>query len=245
MELKIKEVAKLTGVTVRTLHYYDEIGLLHPSHITDVGYRLYDDEALARLQQILFFKELEFPLSQIKEIMANPHFDTTDALLHHKALLIKKRDRLSNLIDLVNTTLEGEHEMNFDAFDMTEIEKCKEQYAEEAAKRWGDSDAYKESVAKTASYGKKEWNQVNELANEIMKAFADNMDKEPSDPVVQSLVKQWQNHITKNFYRCTNEILAGLGLMYVGDERFTKNIDTHKEGLAQFISDAIAVYCTE
>lgn len=241
--MKINEVAKLTGVTIRTLHYYDEIGLLKPSQITEAGYRLYDENALSMLQQILFFKELDFPLNEIKEIMDNPEFDITEALQYHKELLIKKRERINKLIKLVEKTLKGESNMSFKEFDMTEIENAKNKYAKEVKERWGKTDAYIESEKKTSGYNKDQWQEVNEESNALLKAFADNIDKTPDSKEVQELVKEWQKFITVRFYKCTNEILQGLGQMYIGDERFKKNIDKNGVGTAEFMSEAIAIYC--
>ncbi|WP_294346566.1 MerR family transcriptional regulator [uncultured Clostridium sp.] len=243
--MKINDVAKLTGITVRTLHYYDEIGLLKPSKITDAGYRIYDEKNLETLQQILLFREMNFPLSEIKEIISNPKFDRIDALEKHKNLLIKKRQRLDNLINLVNNTIKGENDMSFKEFDMTEIEATKKKYAKEVKERYGKTDAYKEYEVKTKNYDKDKWNDVNTEANEIFKTFADNKDKAPESEEVQELVKRWQSHITKNYYNCTKEILASLGLMYVNDERFKKNIDKCGEGTAEFMSKAIEVYCSK
>lgn len=243
MELKINEVAKLTGVTVRTLHYYDEIGLLNPSKITETGYRLYDENALALLQQILFFKELDFPLNEIKNIITNPEFDKAEALKRHRKLLIKKRQRIDKLITLVDNTIKGEDTMSFKEFDMTEIEDAKKKYEKEVKERWGNSDAYKESEKKTESYGKEQWKEIDEESKSIFKAFAENIDKAPDSGEVQKLVKKWQEFITKRFYKCTNEILQGLGLMYSQDERFKKNIDRYGEGTAELMSKAIEVYC--
>ena len=243
--MKINDVAKLTGITVRTLHYYDEIGLLKPSKITDAGYRIYDEKNLETLQQILLFREMNFPLSEIKEIISNPKFDRIDALEKHKNLLIKKRQRLDNLINLVNNTIKGENDMSFKEFDMTEIEATKKKYAKEVKERYGKTDAYKEYEVKTKNYDKDKWNDVNTEANEIFKTFADNKDKAPESEEVQELVKRWQSHITKNYYNCTKEILASLGLMYVNDERFKKNIDKCGEGPAEFMSKAIEVYCSK
>ncbi|WP_244834999.1 MerR family transcriptional regulator [Clostridium sp. BJN0001] len=242
--MKINEVAKLTGITVRTLHYYDEIGLLKPIKITESGYRLYNEDALSKLQQILFFKELEFSLNEIKDIVTNPSFDKTEALRNQKELLIKKRERIDNLIKLAESTLKGENNMSFKEFDMTEIEKTKNKYAKEVKERWGNSDAYKESEKKTKNYNKEKWQEINEEGKEILKAFAANIDKEAESEEVQRLVLKWQNYITERFYNCTNEILKGLGLMYIGDERFKKNIDKNGEGTAEFISKAIAIYCS-
>lgn len=243
--MKINEVAKLTGVTVRTLHYYDEIVLLPPSEITDTGYRLYDEAALETLQQILFFRELDFSLSEIKGIMANPAFDKVEVLSRHKKLLIKKRERLNGLIELVNKIIKGEKTLSFKEFDMTEIEKYKKEYAAEVKERWGETEAYSEAESKTQSYGKEQWQKINKEGADILKAFADNRDKAPDSVEIQALVKQWQDFITSRFYNCTNEILSCLGVMYVGDERFKENIDKNGTGTAEFISKAIEIYCTK
>lgn len=243
MELKINEVAKLTGVTVRTLHYYDEIDLLKPSKVTEAGYRLYDEKALDMLQQILFFRELNFPLNEIKDIVTSSEFDKVGALKKHKELLIKKRKRIDSLIKLVDKTIEGDGNMSFKEFDMTEIENAKQKYAKEVKERWGGSDAYIESEKKTKNYDKEQWQQINEESGKLLKKFTINMDKAPDSKEVQVIVKAWQDFITKNFYKCTNEILSGLGLMYSADERFKKNIDKNGEGTAEFMSKAIEIYC--
>lgn len=241
--MKINEVAKLTGVSVRTLHYYDEIGLLHPDEVTESGYRLYHTEALEKLQQILFFRELGFALKEIQKILNNPAFNRTEALENHKKLLLLKRGRLDDLIALVNRTLKGESEMSFKEFDMTEIEAAQVEYAKEAEERWGNTEAYKESAHRTKQYNKEDWARISAESERIYKGFAANMEKSPAAPEVQKLVADWQVHISKNFYPCSKEILSGLGKMYVADKRFTKNIDQYGEGLTQFISDAIAEYC--
>ncbi|AGF54376.1 DNA-binding transcriptional MerR regulator [Clostridium saccharoperbutylacetonicum] len=241
--MKINEVAKLTGITTRTLHYYDEIGLLKPSQITDAGYRLYDENNLSELQQILFFRELNFPLNEIKEIMTNSEYDKTEALKKHKELLLKKRERIDRLVTLVENTIKGDGEMSFKEFDMTEIESAKKKYAKEVKERFGNTEAYTESEEKTKNYGKEQWQEIDAESKKLLKAFADNMDKTPDSEDVQKLVKEWQNFITKSFYKCTNEILQGLGMMYVEDERFKKNIDSNGEGTAEFISKAIEIYC--
>lgn len=241
--MKIKEVAELTGVTVRTLHYYDQIGLLKPSTVTEAGYRLYDDSALSRLQQILFFRELDFELTDIKAILESPGYDAMDALRKQKKLLQERRDRLNGLILLAERTLKGEDNMDFKAFDNTDFEAAKQQYKEEVEQRWGDTDAYRESQKKTASYGKSDWETINRESGEIFKKFAARMEQNPADPAVQALVKEWQDFITARLYTCKKEILQGLGLMYTADERFTKNIDQYGEGLAAFIGEAIRIYC--
>lgn len=243
--MRISEVAKLTGITVRTLHYYDEIGLLKPSEITEAGYRLYSREDLEILQQILFFRELGFPLSQIKEIMNNPNYDKEEALKKQKELLIQQRQRIEGLIKLIEKRIEGDNNMSFKEFDMNEIEENKKKYAKEVKERWGTSKAYEESEKKTSSYNKEKWGDINQETSEIFKGFAELRNSDPGSEEVQELVRRWQKYITDNFYTCTNEILSGLGLMYVEDERFKENLDKNGEGTAKLMAEAIKIYCSK
>ena len=241
--MKISEVAKLSGVTVRTLHYYDEIGLLKPSDTTEAGYRVYSNKDLETLQQILFFRELDFPLNEIKEIMTNPNYNKNEALNKHKELLMENRKRIDGLIALINKTIKGDNIMSFKEFDNSKIEENKRKYSEEVKNRWGNTDAYKEYEKKTSSYDKNSWTTINEEMIEILKEFADNRNEDPNSHIVQSLVEKWRAYITSNFYNCTKEILSGLGLMYIGDERFKENIDKYGEGTAEFMAKAIEIYC--
>lgn len=243
--MKINEVAKLTGVTVRTLHYYDEIDLLKPSEITEAGYRLYNSSALETLQHILFFRELEFSLNDIKEIITNPHYDKANALTKHKELLLKKRNRIDDLINLVDNTLKGEHDMSFKQFDTTEFEATKKKYADEVKERWGNTAAYAESKEKTSNYDDGQWKILSGEGEAILQEFGENRDIPPESKDAQALVKKWQNYITANFYNCTKEILSCLGLMYIGDERFTQNIDRNGEGTAAFMAAAIEIFCAK
>lgn len=243
--MRISEVAKLTGITVRTLHYYDEIGLLKPSEITEAGYRLYSREDLEILQQILFFRELDFPLSQIKEIMNNPNYDKEEALKKQKELLIQQRQRIEGLIKLIEKRIEGDNNMSFKEFDMNEIEENKKKYAKEVKERWGTSKAYEESEKKTSSYNKEKWGDINQETSEIFKGFAELRNSDPGSEEVQELVRRWQKYITDNFYTYTNEILSGLGLMYVEDERFKENLDKNGEGTAKLMAEAIKIYCSK
>lgn len=215
----VRETARLSGVSVRTLHYYDSIGLLRPAGTTEAGYRLYGEEELKKLQQILFFRELGFPLADIRRILSDPGFDSRKALLEHRSLLTMERDRLDGLLRLVDKILKGEQSMSFQEFDSTAIEAARRKYAEEAKERWGNTEAWRESEKKTASYGPKDWTEIQSQMEEIFRAFAAEMKKPPEDPAVQAL--------------------AGLGGLYVSDERFRKNIDRYGEGLAEFISRAI------
>ena len=155
----VKGVSKLTKVSVRTLHYYDEIGLLKPAKISDSGYRLYDDGNLQTLQQILFFKELNFSLKEIKEIINNPNFDRTKALISHKELLNAKIERLNNLIHLIDDILEGEIDMSFKQFDNSEIQNMQKQYQSEAKEKYGNTKAFSEYKNKTEKYSKSDWQE--------------------------------------------------------------------------------------
>ena len=241
--MKINEAAKLAGVTVRTLQYYDKIGLLKPSTVTDAGYRLYSDADMGILQQILFFRELDFPLDEIKSIMSDPDYDQALALTRQKELLLKKRERIDGLIGLLDRTIKGEKNMSFKEFDASEIEAAKKKYANEVKERWGDTSAYEQYENKSASYGDKQWNMIEGQGGEILRRFGELRTADPAGAEAQAQVKAWQEHISANYYECTPQILAGLGLMYVGDERFTKYIDQFGEGTAAFMSKAIEMYC--
>ena len=245
---KINEVSKLTGVSIRMLHHYDNIGLLEPSKRTNSNYRMYNDDDIARLYQILLFIELEFPLQEIKQILDNKDFDREEALKVQRNLIFEKKKRLERILESIDDTIEnlGGKTMsknNFKAFDYDEVKKHQEKYKEETEKRYGNSDAYKETQEKTSKYSKNDWESIMEEAAVIYEELAKLIDKDPSDEKVQELVEKWRNHINTNFYNCTVEIFRGLALMYVGDERFTKNIDKYRDGLAQFMSDAMNIYC--
>ena len=227
MKMKIKEFAEFTGVSVRTLHYYDEIGLLVPAYVDGfTGYRYYDENSLLRMQEILFYRELDFSLKAIGEILSSPNYDKNKALKEQKHLLMLKKERLERLISAIDGAVKGENIMT--AFDNSEFEKHKA----EAKEKWGKTDAYKEHAERTKNYSKQF-------------ALCMRKDERPESTKAQNLVKMLQNHITQNYYLCTNEILAGLGQMYVADERFRNNIDKNADGTATFICEAIAVYCSK
>ena len=242
MNMQIKEFAALAGVSVRTLHYYDEIGLLKPADVDEAtGYRFYDESSLLRMQEILFYRELDFSLKRIVEILSAPTYDKTEALREQKQLLILKRERLERLISAIDKAEKGENVMK--AFDNSAFET----YKAEAQERWGSTNAYKEHAEKTKGYGKEKWNGLVAELDAIFGEFALCMKSgaEPCGEEAQHLVKRLQNHISANYYTCTVEILAGLGQMYVADERFRQNIDRHADGTAAFAGEAIACYCAE
>ena len=240
--MKISDVAKLTGVTVRTLHYYDEIGLLKPSEVTEAGYRVYNDTDLAVLQQILFFRELDFSLEEIRKIMQNPAYEKESALRKQKELLLQKRSRLDGLISLVDKTLKGEQDMSFRQFDTTEIEEAKKQYAAEAKQRWGTTAAYAEYEKRAERYSDAQQKMLEGEGETILSEFGRSRSLSPDSAEAQALVKKWQAYITSHFYTCTKEILSCLGQMYVGDERFTQHIDRYGAGTAAFMAAAIEIY---
>jgi DNA-binding transcriptional MerR regulator len=244
MKLSISEMAARSGVSVRTLHYYDQIGLLRPAEVgPDNGYRYYDEADMTKLQQILFFRELDFPLKEIQRIMTAPGYSRSEALHKQKELLLLKRQRLDGIIGLLEDEMKGEERMSFNEFDTSEIDEIRNKYAEEAKARWGDTEAYKESAAKTAGRSKEEWQQVTGEMDELLKRFAEKRGTDPAGNEVQELVRRWQQHITDRYYNCTDEILAGLGQMYIADPRFRKNMDKYGEGTAELISRAIEIYC--
>ena len=233
----VKEVSRITGVSVRTLHHYDAIGLLRPTQVTESGYRFYDDTALQRLQTIVFFRELEFPLQEIKDILDTPNFDPREALADQIHLLELRKQHLENLIAHARKIHKtGVIDLNFKPFDKHEMDA----YAAEAKAKWGKTEAYQE-------YEKKSSGKDAQNGDALMAIFAEigavrHLD--PAAPEVQALVGKIQNHITAHFYNCTNPILAGLGQMYVADERFKANIDrAGGEGTAEFVSKAIDIYC--
>ena len=240
--MNISRVAKLTGVTVRTLHYYDEIGLLKPSEVTQAGYRVYNDTDLEVLQQILFFRELDFSLEDIRKIMQNPAYEKKSALRKQKELLLQKRSRLDSLIALVDKTLKGEQDMSFRQFDTAKIEETKKKYAEEAKQRWGDTSAYAEYEKKSRSYSDAQQNMLDGEGAGILSEFGQNRSLAPDSAQAQALVKKWQAYITSHYYTCTKEILSCLGQMYVGDARFTQHIDQYGAGTAAFMAAAIEIY---
>ena len=241
--MHISELAKLTGVSIRTLHYYDEIGLLKPAFVNEQnGYRDYDEKSLERMAEILFYREIDFPLKSILQILSSPDYDKTLAIRRQKELLTLKKQRLERLISVLDNAEKGEISMS--VFDKNEYETARRQYAEEAKQRWGGTDAYKESEQKTAEYSDDKWDDVNAGLNAVFADFALIKDSEtPESEAAQTLVKRLQNYITCNFYTCTKEILAGLGQMYTADERFKANIDKNGKGTADFVSEAIKIYC--
>lgn len=237
----VHEVSKLAGVSIRTLQYYDKIGLLHPTGYTDAGYRLYDDADLERLQHILLFRELEFPLKDIRKIMESPDFDRDKALEQQIELLKLKREHLDNLINFaVGIKLLGVKYMDFTVFDTSKLDE----YARQAKEQWGNSPLYKEFEQKAKGRTKEEDQMLGAQCMRIFKEFGEIRDTDPASEKAQALVVRLQDFFTEHFYTCTDEILSGLGKMYSCGGDFTKNIDEYGgEGTASFADRAIQIHC--
>ena len=247
---KIKEVSELAGISVRTLHYYDQIGLLTPAYVEENGYRLYDEENVARLHQVLFFKEMDLPLGSIKNILDDPQFNQLDALVKHKKNLVEKRKRLEKIIQSIDQAVvmaKGGRQMSkkdmFEPFDMSKIEAHQEKYRKEVKEKYEGTEPFQQSQKKISSYQGNDWKAIEKERQAIYQSLADLMDRDPADSEVQQLVHEWRMHISKHFYDCSVEIFKGLGEMYIADQRFKDNIDQTRPGLAQYLHDAIQIYC--
>ncbi len=239
--MTVNEVSKLTGVSIRTLQYYDKIGLLHPAKYTEAGYRLYDDAALETLQQILLFRELEFPLKDIKEIINSPDYDRSKALGQQIELLKLKKEHIENLIDLaLGIKAVGVKQLTFDAFDTRKIDE----YAAKARASWGTTPAYKEYEEKSKGWTKEDSRKIHQGMLDIFAQFGQIRETDPASEEAQAMVKKLQDYITEHMYTCTKQILSGLGKMYGGGGDFTTSIDSYGgEGTAVFAAQAIEIYC--
>jgi len=236
--MKVKEVADLAGISVRTLHHYDEIGLLIPEETTKAGYRVYSDKNLETLQQILFFKELGFPLKKIKEIIDSPSFDRQEALEMQHNMLLEKKRRLDKMIRTIEKTIKHSkggiqmsYQEKFESFDFSH-----NPYEQEAREKWGNKavDEASEKVKNMNSFDQAKF-------NEIYRKLAAIRNLSPDSEEAQEGINEWYELLNK-MGNYSLEAFKGLGQMYVDDERFTKNIDQFGEGLAKFMSDAMAFY---
>ncbi len=241
--LTIKQISQLAHVTPRTLRYYDQIGLLLPDEVGDNGYRYYSDASLLKLQQILFYRELDIPLEQIREIMGRENYDLQEALEDHKDQLRKRIDRLQKLISTVDQTLKyikGEEEMNkkvlFDAFNDEEQEKM-----EKEAMQMYDPETVKESNRKWKNYTMAEKQKIGEEGNAVYLGFVDAMSKGPDSQEAQACVQRWRDHM--NYFWTPNpDQLIGLTDLYNDDPRFKKNFDKIHPELAAFVREAVRIY---
>ena len=245
MELTVGAVARLAGVTVRTLHHYDELGLVVPSERSDAGYRIYGRREVERLQEVLLFRELGFGLDEIKSVIDQPGYDRGSVLDRQRELLVAKADRLLDMVEAVDRAMRAQETgMDLTKEEMLEVfgDFDPTEHQQEAQERWGDTDAYKESARRTARYTKDDWLAIGSEADAINQAFIALMEAgSPADSeAAMEVAEQHRAHISKWFYECSLEFHAGLGQMYVADPRFTKNIDKAGAGLAKYMSEAIA-----
>ena len=256
MARTVGEVAELANVTVRTLHHYDAIGLVRPSGRTDAGYRLYDEDDLARLQQVLFYRELGFSLEDIRGLMADPGFDRGEALRDQRKLLEAETHRLTAMLAAVDAAIDA-HEKGttmtedelfspfrdwtdeevagtFDGFDPREHEA-------EAHERWGQTDAYRISAQRTKGYSKADWAEIRAESDAIMQAFAEALRAgEPAtSATAMDAAEAARRQIDERFYPCPHGMHVGLGDMYVADPRFTATYEEVEPGLATYVRDAI------
>lgn len=244
MAYTVGELSRLSGITVRALHHYDEIGLCRPSERTAAGYRLYAEPDVLRLQQVLVLRELGLPLEEIARVI-DEEPDRAALLRRHRAALVEKRGKLDALLAAVDTALhrlEGETTMTdsdvtrlFEGFDPA-------QHEDEVRARWGTTDAYKESARRTKGYTRADWDRFNaeSAANGARIAALMRAGTPVTDPEVQAAVTEHRLLIDRWFYPCSTEMHKALGSMYVTDPRFTANLDKLGAGYAQYLSDAIA-----
>lgn len=237
----VGEVSELAGVSVRTLHHYDQIGLLSPSGRSDAGYRLYSHEDLARLQEILVWRHLALPLAQIRALLDDSSRERIGVLRRQRELVEREVERLAAVaraldaaIAAERTGIQQEEETMFEGFDHGE-------YGDEARERWGDTDAYRESARRTATYREKDWDAIRAEAQEILSAFADMMRSgEPaSGERARAIAERHRGHISRWFYPCPPDLHRALGEMYVTDSRFARNYEQVARGLAVYVRGAI------
>lgn len=245
MNYTINQLAQLAGVSARTLRYYDQIGLLKPSFIARNGYRTYQQAELIRLQHILFFRELDFSLADIRRIIDSPDFHVLASLEDQKALLQLQKKRLTQLIKTINTTItrmnNNEPINNKELYDAFADDDIKE-YQAEAKERWGNTNAYKQSMERVSKMTKAEMDKLKADGKKFTQTLADHMDLPVDHSDVQALIEQHYQGINF-FYDCSLVMYRNLGQMYVDDPRFTAYYEKFRPGLAVFMRDAIAYYC--
>lgn len=237
----VAEIAKKTGISIRTLHHYDAIGLLKPTQVSEAGYRMYDDDALEKLYLILLFREIGFSLKEIRSILDAPDYDRNRTLEQQIELLEKKKTRLDYMINMARgIKLIGVKYLNFDGYDFNKVDD----YAAQAKALYGKTDAYQEYAQKAKNRSKEQ----NELLGEGVMAFFVRLGSlkhlSPESEEVQAWVRELQAYFTEHFYTCTPQILLSLSEMYAGGGSMTENIDAAGgAGTGAFAREAIAVYC--
>lgn len=237
----VKEVSAVTGVSARTLHYYDKIGLLKPAAVTEAGYRLYDEASVEQLQMVLLFRELGFPLKKIRNIIHASDYDRNRTLELQIELLKQKKEHLDALITLANgIKLTGVRCLDMEKMDLEKLDQDRAQ----AKILWGKTEAWKEFEEKSKNRSKAQEEALGEQVMDLFVQLGAMRDLAPEHEAVQAWVEHLQDFFTQHFYRCTPEILSGLGKMYAGGGSMTENIDAAGgSGTALLASRAIELYC--
>lgn len=240
----VKQLADIAGVSVRTLHYYDEIGLLEPAYVGENSYRYYADDDLFRLQQILLYRELDLSLAEIKEILDAPDFDLVSALQEHRAALEARMRRLRGLIRTVDMTIAnvtGGVAMSKKKLFTGFTEEEEKKYAQEARDRWG-AESVDRSYKRWNSYSAEQRQQILAEGGANYQALAELIGEDPASPAVQQVIGRWHQHL-RYFYEPTVDLLRGLGDLYNDDPEFNKTIAQFDPGLPAFMREAINIYC--
>ena len=243
MEHTVKQLSKLAGVSVRTLHFYDEIGLLRPGRVGANGYRYYGDVALLRLQQILFYKELGLSLDEIADVLDQPEFDVARALEEHRRALQARLGRLRRLISTVDRTiayLKGDDTMNANELFAGFGDEKQAAYEKEAEARWGQS--VRESSRKWKAYSPEQKARILAEGQAVTRDLIDQLDLPPASPAVQANIARWHQHL-RYFFEPSVEVLRGLGNLYNDDPQFNATYQKLDPRLAPFMRSAIEVYC--
>jgi len=246
MVYSVKQLARLAGVSVRTLHYYDHIGLLRPSSHSPSGYRQYDEDSVMRLQQILFFRELGFALDEIRTIVGHPGFNVRRALEEHRVLLSKRADRIAELLQTVDKTIskiEGEIDMDIKEYYQGFSDAQVEEYRKEARQRWGE-DTVSDSESRVLKMGKQRMTQVQAEGRAIFQTLAELMPKGAASPEVQEQVAKWRKWL-EHFSAYSDEAVLGLARMYSEDSRFAAFFQKYNPDLPAFFTRAVEHYCSK
>jgi DNA-binding transcriptional MerR regulator len=248
MSYSINKLAKVAGVSVRALHYYDEVGLLSPKRDSKNSYRVYSEADLLILQQILFYKELDFPLDEIKKILNDKNFDVLSSLKNHKKMILARKKRIDELVKTIDKTIlkltKNKHMNDDELYDGFSKEELAE-WNKEAKERWGNTEQYKQSVGKYESLTREQKLEMKKAGDELMKEIVANMDKDPGSPEVQALVQRHYDGL-KFFYEPNLELYKGLADIYAGysgDERFRAYFEKYDKNLPEFMRTAMHIYC--
>jgi DNA-binding transcriptional MerR regulator len=242
--VNVGEVAAAAGVSVRTLHHWDAVGLLVPSGRTPAGYRSYDAGDVERLQQVQTYRELGFSLEDVRRLLDDPAVDALDHLRRQQQLLADRIAQLQSVAALVARAVEAKSMgIELSPHEIREVfgDEDPTQHAEEARERWGDTDAYRQSHARTSSYSKADWLEVQAEGEDVERRFAEALAAglPADDPAVTAIAEDHRQHISRRFYDCSHEMHSGLADMYLADERFTAHYERRATGLAQYVHDAV------